>query len=93
MVEFPQNLTIKSGDTAWFACKTYDMQHTNVDWYFLSEIQPQEIETEDLLRFTKMTDSDNVSYYVYYVKIKLYYYNIFENMFYISSDFRILYYT
>lgn len=57
LVEYPQNLTLKPGDTAWFVCKTFDPHHRKVDWYFLNDKSPQEIETEDLFSYQKMSNT------------------------------------
>lgn len=77
LVEYPQNLTLKQGDTAWFACKTVDMHRTKIDWYFLNGTNPLEIETEDLQRYKKMINNNAVSF------TKIYY----REIFFFSRDF------
>uniref|UniRef100_A0A2S2Q3V2 receptor protein-tyrosine kinase n=1 Tax=Sipha flava TaxID=143950 RepID=A0A2S2Q3V2_9HEMI len=60
LVEYPQNLTLKSGDTAVFTCKPSDLHHGRIDWYFLNETSPQDIYTEELVRYEKMMNHNNV---------------------------------
>ncbi|XP_050053861.1 fibroblast growth factor receptor 4-like isoform X1 [Aphis gossypii] len=60
LVEYPHNLTLKPGDTARFACKTFDQLYTRVDWYFLNGTNPRDIETDDLLLYKKMANNHNV---------------------------------
>lgn len=60
LVEYPHNLTLKPGDTARFACKTFDQLYTKVDWYFLNGTNPRDIETDDLLLYKKMANNHNV---------------------------------
>lgn len=62
LVERPQNLSLKQGDTAWFTCKTYDSHHTYVDWYYLNDVNPQDIDTNDLQQFKKMVNDSAVSF-------------------------------
>lgn len=73
MVEYPQNLTLKSGDTAAFTCKPSDLHHRRIDWYFLNETSPQDIYAEELVRYKEMINHNNVSlcqYFKYLYKIK-----------------------
>lgn len=67
LVEYPHNLTLKPGDTARFACKTFDQLNTKVDWYFLNDTNPQDIETDDLLLYKKMTNNHNVRLLLIYI--------------------------
>ncbi|VVC24470.1 Hypothetical protein CINCED_3A009612 [Cinara cedri] len=60
LVEYPQNLTLKPGDTAWFACKTFDMHRTEIDWYFLNGSNPQEIKPDDLQLYKKIINHNTV---------------------------------
>lgn len=62
LVEYPQNLTLKPGETAWFACKTYDSHHAKVEWYFLNGTNPHDIDSEDLSTFKRMTNHKTVSF-------------------------------
>lgn len=64
LVEYPQNLTLKPGETACFTCKTYDPHHTKVDWYYLNDTNPQNIETEDLRLYKKMVHHNTVSHII-----------------------------
>lgn len=65
LVEYPQNLTLKSGETAWFACKTYDPHRTRVEWYYLNNINPRDIDSDDLVMYRKMVNYKTVRFSVY----------------------------
>jgi len=58
--EYPQDLSLKSGDRATFFCHAFDYGNKEIDWYFLSNTNPMDIdiETVDLSQFKKM-DNDN----------------------------------
>lgn len=60
-VECPQNLTLKPGETAWFACKTSDTDHAKVDWYFLGDTNPRGIGFKDLAQYKKIVHHNTVS--------------------------------
>lgn len=66
LVERPQNLTLKPGDVAWFACKTYDPHHTKVDWFFLNDTNPHGLRPNDLLFFKKIVNHNTVSFFFYF---------------------------
>lgn len=65
LVESPQNLTLKPGDVAWFACKAYDPRHTKVDWYYLNNTDPSMLRPNDILFYKKIVNQNTVSFCFY----------------------------
>jgi len=71
-VERPQNLTLKPGEMAWFACKTFDPDRAKVDWHFLGDTNPRGVGYKDLAQYKKMVNHNAVSfefitYFIYFV--------------------------
>ncbi|KAL4112417.1 hypothetical protein QTP88_016210 [Uroleucon formosanum] len=59
-IEYPRDLSLKSGDKAMFFCHAFNYGNKEIDWYFLNSTNPMDIdiETVDLSQFKKM-DNDN----------------------------------